>query len=221
MTQTEKLMLRRKRRRIKRIKRFFIALFFIIILSGTVWAAVLSVKTFKKNVTVKPETIPIPDYVDINIIDNPNARSRRPLKKINSIVIHYTGNPNSTAKNNRDYFNKPTTTVSSHFVVGLDGEVIECLPLNEVSKASNNRNKDTISIEVCHPDQSGKFTDEAYNSIVSLTAWLCKYCKLDEDDVIRHYDVTGKQCPKYYVENENEWEKLKKDISVKILEYRK
>ena len=35
---------------------------------------------------------------------------------------------------------------------------------------------------------------------------------LGTDDVIRHYDVTGKACPKYYVENEDEWLIFKEDL---------
>ena len=48
----------------------------------------------------------------------------------------------------------------------------------------------------CHPGADGKFTDETYDSLVKLTAWLCKQLDLSPKDVIRHYDVTGKACPK-------------------------
>ena len=42
--------------------------------------------------------------------------------------------------------------------------------------------------------------------MVELTAWLCREFRLDpEEDVIRHYDVTGKLCPLYYVEHPEEW----------------
>ena len=49
-------------------------------------------------------------------------------------------------------------------------------------------------------------------SLVRLTAWLCGELHLDEKDVIRHYDVIGKNCPKYYVENESEWKEFKKAV---------
>ncbi len=141
------------------------------------------------------------------------------LKDIKNIVIHYVGNPNTTAQNNRDYFNKLDTSVSSHFVVGLEGEIIQCVPLYERSAASNERNKDTISIEVCHPDETGKFNESTYESVTKLTAWLCNEFSLDETDIIRHYDITGKICPKYYVENEDEWENLKNNVKEKLDEY--
>lgn len=109
-------------------------------------------------------------------------------------MIYYVGNPGSTARQNRNYYANPSSDVSSHFVIGLNGKIILCIPLYEKSSASKHRNKDTISIEVCHPDESGKFTDAAYNSLIKLTASLCEICGLDSNDVIRHYDITGKQC---------------------------
>lgn len=140
------------------------------------------------------------------------SRPGRELSAVNDIVIHYVGNPGSTAQQNRDYFNKPTTNVSAHFVVGLQGEIIQTLPLHEMSYATNWRNNDTISIEVTHPDASGQFTDASYDALVRLTAWLLNAADLPPEHVIRHYDVTGKLCPIYYVQNEDAWLTLKDDI---------
>ena len=71
---------------------------------------------------------------------------------------------------------------------------------------------DTVSIECCHPAADGKFTDETYDSLVKLTAWLCKQLDLSPKDVIRHYDVTGKACPKYFVDHEDAWKQFRKDV---------
>lgn len=143
---------------------------------------------------------------------NPYSRSGKSLHRVNGIVIHYTANPGSTAKNNRNYFENlrytKTTSVSSHFIIGLDGEIIQCIPLNEIAYASNNRNRDTISIECCHLDESGKFNEETYNSLVKLVRALMKTYHLQSQDVIRHYDVTGKICPKYFVEHEDQWKEF-------------
>lgn len=158
-----------------------------------------------------------PSWVEQQFISiDGHSRSGVFLSDINGIVVHYVGNPGTTAKANRDYFDSSDSTVSSHYVVGLNGEIIQCVPLNERSAASNNRNGDTISIEVCHPDSSGKFNDVTYQSLVKLTAWLCHEAGLSEDDVIRHYDVTGKICPKYFVEHEDAWEKFKQDVRIQI-----
>ena len=155
----------------------------------------------------------VPDWVDQQII-KVDGDSRRGvyLESIQNIVIHYVGNPGTTAQQNRDYYASRSSEVSSHFVIGLKGEIIQCIPLHEKSSASNHRNKDTISIEVCHPDESGKFTDETYDSLVKLTVWLCEVCGLDSSDIIRHYDITGKQCPLYFVTHEDAWELFKKDV---------
>lgn len=155
-----------------------------------------------------------PDWVDQQIIKvDGDSRRGVMLEGVRNIVIHYVGNPGTTAQQNRDYYASRSSEVSSHFVIGLKGEVIQCIPLHEKSSASNHRNKDTISIEVCHPDESGKFTDAAYQSLVKLTVWLCEICDLDSNDVIRHYDITGKQCPLYFVTHEDEWVNFKNDIA--------
>lgn len=155
----------------------------------------------------------VPDWVDIQLIDiHDMARRGEKLEDVKSIVIHYVGNAGTTAQNNRNYFNTKGVDVSSHFVVGLNGEIIQCIPLDEKSSASNHRNKDTISIEVCHPDKSGKFSDDSYNALVKLAAWLYNICELSEEDIIRHYDVTGKLCPLYYAQNQDAWDRLKEDI---------
>lgn len=146
-------------------------------------------------------------------IDIGKARSGRPLEGLKGIVIHYVGNPGTSARNNRDYFAQENTEVCSHYVVGLAGEIVQCLPLDERSAASNHRNRDTISIEVCHPDESGKFTPTTYTALVELTAWLCKAGDMPPEQVIRHYDVTGKLCPLYYVEHEGEWRQFLADVA--------
>lgn len=155
--------------------------------------------------------------IDVELLTpNDYSRPQTPLKKVNGIVIHYTANPGSSAMQNRDYFENlqetQETQASSHFVVGLEGEVVQCIPTNEWSYASNQRNFDTISIECCHPDESGEFNAATYQSVVQLAGWLCKRFGLTSDDVIRHYDVTGKLCPLYYVEHEDAWEQMKADI---------
>ena len=155
----------------------------------------------------------VPEWIDQQIIPvDGDSRRGVSLEGLEDIVIHYVGNPGTTAQQNRDYYANPDSEVSSHFVIGLEGEIIQCIPLHEKSSASNHRNRDTISIEVCHPDASGKFTDASYQALVKLTAWLCETCGLDTGNIIRHYDITGKQCPLYFVTHEDEWDKFKNTV---------
>lgn len=166
------------------------------------------------------EWVGAPEITVDLLTPNKNSRPQIPLDHIKGIVIHYTANPESTAKDNRDYFeslqNSQETQASSHFIVGLDGEVIQCIPSSEVAYASNDRNVDTLSIETCHPDESGEFNTETYASLVQLTGWLCERFEVPAEEVIRHYDVTGKLCPKYFVENEGAWEQFRADVQNKI-----
>lgn len=129
------------------------------------------------------------------------------------IVIHYTANPQSSAQANRNYFEnlKDTqlTYASAQFVIGLEGEIIQCVPCDEMAYCSNSLNEICISIELCHPDEWGNFTDATYNNCVYLVAHLMNYYHMDMDQLIRHYDVTGKNCPRYFVEHEDRWEVFK------------
>lgn len=169
------------------------------------------------------EEISVPDYVERDYLTvNEWSRPGEALKKIKGVVIHYVGNPGTTARANRNYFEslsdgKLATYASSHFVIGLEGEVIQCIPLTEIAYASNSRNDDTVSIEVCHPDETGLFNDAAYGRCVELTAWLCREFGLKpRKDVIRHYDVTGKLCPLYYVEDPAAWDALLADVAAAL-----
>lgn len=156
---------------------------------------------------------------DINVqLLDVNAYSRPGTKtgKIKNLVIHYTANPGSSAMDNRNYFqglkDSHQTKASSNFVVGIQGEIVQCVPTWEMAYASNSRNKDSVSIEFCHSDASGKPAAATYNSLVQLCAWLNKKFGLTSEDIIRHYDVTGKICPKYFVDNPQQFRKFKDDV---------
>lgn len=199
---------REKQRRLRR-RLMLLMLIILVVLGFTMFKSCQRVVDLSR--------IDYPAYVSQDYIDvDGTSRTGFEMRRVNDIVIHYVANPGSTAQGNRDYFDSNQSSVSAHFVVGLNGEVVQCVPLNEQSSASNKRNVDTVSIEVCHPDSSGKFSTVTYSRLVELTAWLCSEFGLDEDDVIRHYDITGKNCPKYYVENEDAWEQFKADVKAEL-----
>ena len=223
-----KKMTKRKKQQIRRTAVLVIAAG---IITASVLGVILSVtgyiynRYFAKNPVIAYDKIRVdqPEITEDFLTVNENSRPGIKLDKVNGIVIHYTANPGTGAKANRDYFesrkdqeNTAVNKVSSHFVVGLDGEIIQCIPLNEIAYASNDRNNDTISIECCIPDDTGRFNDATYQTLVHLVAWLCGRYDLTMDDVIRHYDVTGKNCPKYYVENPDAWLQMKADIAAQI-----
>ena len=157
-----------------------------------------------------PELPITEDFLTVNRYSRPGlALSSSPQY----IVIHYTANPGTTGWDNRNYFENlkdtQTTFASAQFVIGLDGQIIQCVPCNEMAYCSNSYNEYCISIEMCHPDETGNFNDETYNSCVYLVAHLMNYYHLDMDRLIRHYDVTGKNCPKYFVEHSDRWDVFK------------
>lgn len=167
---------------------------------------------------VSAAEVELPDYVTRDFLTvNPWSRPGTELERVRGIVIHYVGNPGTSAAANRSYFEglgdgHLEIYASAHFVVGLEGEVLQCIPLTEWAYASNVRNEDTVSIEVCHPDETGEFSPVTYERMVELTAFLCDAFDLTTRDVLRHYDVSGKNCPKYYVEHEDAWQRLLTDV---------
>lgn len=218
----------------RKLKVLFISTIIIISIIGIIVAAEkileknnTGIKEIIDNIAQKEETTTEdPFLLSDEVIKNyltPNEYSRpgKELKEVNAIVVHYVGNPGTTAAQNRSYFEnlKDThaTSASSHYIIGMEGEIIQCVPLNEISYASNNRNKDTIAIECCHPDKTGQFTTATYKSLVKLVAALCRTYDLDpETGIIRHYDVTGKYCPLYYVNHEDEWYGFKLDVKAEL-----
>lgn len=172
----------------------------------------------RKRIPTKKTEKPLVE--ELFLTPNEYSRPQLALEQVEGIVMHYTANPGSTAEGNRNYFEslriKKHTYASSHYIVGLEGEIIQCIPLDEISYASNSRNHDTISIECCHPGKNGKFNKKTYQSMIQLVAWLCGEYDLDAEDIIRHYDVTGKNCPKYFVENEDAWEAFKTEVFLYI-----
>lgn len=202
-------------RRSTRKRRIFSGILLAAVLIGLVLAGFPGVQRVVAEIRVTQlGQTQVPSWVEVQLIevDGASRRGER-LEDIQNIVIHYVGNPGTTALQNRNYYANPQSEVSSHFLVGLEGEVIQCVPLDEKSSASNHRNRDTISIEVCHPDSSGKFNAVTYKTLVELTAWLLEATGLNVQDVIRHYDITGKECPRYYVVHEELWEVFLADVA--------
>ena len=185
---------RKNRRRVIRMRLMAVAAVMLLVLLVYTMVSVAHYVKAPKKVLTQPD-------LDVELLDiNEYSRPGIALNQVNGIVIHYTANPGTTAMQNRNYFNglkdSHETKASSHFVIGLEGEIVQCIPTSEISYASNDRNADTVSIECCIEDDTGKFNDDTYESLLELTTFLMGKFDLDTEDVIRHYDVTGKNCPK-------------------------
>lgn len=147
--------------------------------------------------------------------DRKNSRIQR--KEVKSIFVHYTANAGTTAEQNRSYFSSLAQThersASAHFIIGYDGELLQCIPLNEEAYAVKSRNEDSISIECCYLAEDGSFTPQTYDTLIHTLAWLIDKYDLSTDDILRHYDCGGKLCPLYYAEHEDAWEQLRQDVA--------
>lgn len=161
-----------------------------------------------------------PDWKEDFLTPNEYSRPGDTLSQVKNIFVHYTANPGTSAAQNRSYFEQQKDShersVSAHFIIGYEGEIIQCVPLDEIAYAVQTRNEDSISIECCFLAEDGSFTKATYDSLIGLLVWLADAYDLTPDDILRHYDCGGKKCPLYYTENPQEWEQLKADVKDRL-----
>jgi N-acetylmuramoyl-L-alanine amidase len=151
---------------------------------------------------------------------NQFSRPKLALKPVKALVIHWVENPGTGAMMNRNFFENrkygKTGYGSAHFIVDLSGEIVQCIPIGEVAyhvgAAQYNDgiadrfgpwpNNCTIGIETCHIDKFGKYTQETLEAAQELAAHLCQIFSLQPVyDILRHYDYTGKICPRWFVDH--------------------
>ncbi|MCY9579288.1 N-acetylmuramoyl-L-alanine amidase [Paenibacillus alvei] len=124
--------------------------------------------------------------------------NRRPGNAMSAttITIHNTGNPSSTAKNERAWLTNPSNsrTASYHIVID-EREAIEVLPLNEnawhAGDGNGDGNRKSIGIEIC---ESGNYAKTLENA-ADLVAKMLKERGWGTDRLRRHFDWSGKICP--------------------------
>lgn len=237
--------LRRKKRRRKVFIARFVCAFFICIFVGSVAMGICSVLLKREATGGKAEELRtvvgswFQKGKDWNMEDmitmleqkgisctqdfltiNEYSRPAEELKKVKNIFVHYTANPGTSAAQNRSYFENLAetheTSASAHFIIGYEGEIVQCIPLDEIAYAVAGRNQDSISIECCYVNENGQFTEKTYETLVQFSALLLEKYGLKAEDLRRHYDEGGKLCPKYYVENEEEWKHFVEDVKSRM-----
>lgn len=71
----------------------------------------------------------------------------------------------------------------------------------------------TEGIEFCHPDDTGEPTAETRDNLVKLAGMRVLANGLSINQILRHHDVVGwKDCPRFYVQNQDAWLELRNDI---------
>jgi N-acetylmuramoyl-L-alanine amidase len=160
---------------------------------------------------------------------NPYSRPGYKLKKVKGIVVHWVANTNTTALANRNFFeNRKYGKMgygATHYIINLDGQIIRCIPENEVAyhvgaktykkealrKLTNNPNAYTIGIECTHIKHTGEMSIKTLEHLRFLCSDLLKRYQLNKDkDLYLHFDITGKICHKWFVDNPEEWKNFKR-----------
>jgi N-acetylmuramoyl-L-alanine amidase len=155
------------------------------------------------------------------IKDNIPKGSKRPGYPMVAqyLTLHSTANPNSTAKNERAWLTNPTNTrIASWHIVSDEKEAIEAVPLNEVAwhagDANGTGNRGSIGIEIC---ESGN-REKTLANAVEMTVRLLKERKWGVDKLRRHFDWSGKICPRIMSANGWQgWAKFKAEVEQKLI----
>lgn len=151
---------------------------------------------------------------------NPHSRPQLQMRRVDAIVLHWVGNPGTSAEANRRYFESlkdGSSNASAHYIIDRS-EIVRCVPDDEVAYhcgqpagqpytpwatarwGAEHPNWYTIGIEHCHPDWSGVWERDVLLRSHVLAAGLCVKFNLDPTEaIITHNTVTGKDCPRWFV----------------------
>lgn len=140
--------------------------------------------------------------------NNPN----RPIAP-DTIVIHYSGGACVSAETlARCLINNNASDVSANYCID-DRDIICTIPPGYMSYGVTGHNNHIINIEVCFSDPDGRFELDTIANIRRVVKKCMRDFKIAPEKVVRHFDLTGKKCPWYYVENPKEWARLHKMIT--------
>ena len=163
-----------------------------------------------------------------NIANRKNYGYSRSTRNIKWIVVHFTANDGDSDESNARYFKNNIVKASAHYFVD-DDSVTQSVPDNYVAysvggdKYKNTKgakyfnivnNTNSLNIELCDTVKNGKNDLSAKtraNAILLIKQKAKKY-GIDRNHIIRHWDVTGKNCPKYFVEDSYSWNRFLDDI---------
>lgn len=136
-----------------------------------------------------------------------NYGAKRNTSDIEYIVVHYTANDGDTDENNGKYFANNIVGASAHYFVD-DDSVTQSVPDDYVAwhcgakkyKHKTCRNANSISVELCDDVKNGTIYPSAktIENALKLVRMLMDKYGIERENVIRHYDVTGKVCPAYW-----------------------
>lgn len=143
--------------------------------------------------------------------------------KVLFLVLHYVGATGGAKNNARYYHNTPGIKASAHYFVGHSSEGAPIyLSVPEPDTAwhcgaksyvhPKCRNANSIGIEMCcHKDSAGRWyiDKETVDRTVELARDIMARYNIPVENVVRHYDVTGKACPYPWVIDPAAWVSFK------------
>ena len=162
--------------------------------------------------------------------DPSNHYAGRDGNAIRYIVLHYTANNGDTAQNNADYFAGANRRASAHYFVD-ENEVVQSVRDTDAawhcggSIESDHHplrgictNRNSLGVEMCSDIVGGKYviTAQTVDLAVQLVRQLMAKYRIPIARVVRHYDVTGKDCPEPWVRDESLWRKFKARLTAPV-----
>jgi len=145
---------------------------------------------------------------------------------IQYIVVHYTANNGDTAQGNGKYFSQPNRNASAHYFIDECNVVQSVLDTDtawhcgaKIYKHNQCRNDNSIGVEMCsEKDQNGQYyiNEQTQNTAIEVVKILMAKYHIPVENVIRHYDVTGKICPEPFVRNQVQWLNFKKRLTENV-----
>ncbi|MED4335129.1 N-acetylmuramoyl-L-alanine amidase [Bacillus licheniformis] len=164
----------------------------------------------------------VKNYVKVNQYTRPGLK----MSGVKGIVMHWTATPGASALNERNYFNGTCIAdkryASAHYFVDRK-EAQHIIPENEVAYHAHDKNRcyvsflkpnantKSISVEMC-VEKDGKIHSETVQNAAELVADLCKRYGLSTNKIVRHYDVTNKNCPAPWVSDSSQLTAFRKKV---------
>ena len=161
-----------------------------------------------------------------------HTRSGIAMPNVFGIVVHWLGNAGQGPGGLIRYFDSIRDNgprfASYHYVIDFDGNVVCLIPEDEVAWHAGPSDKTnpvirdvlprlpnwcTVGVAICHKEWTGQPTAKTESSLVALCVDVCNRHHLTSNRVFRHNDITGKVCPRWYVDNPDRWLALRGEIA--------
>lgn len=156
-----------------------------------------------------------------------NHGGTRKKSDIKYLVYHYTGNDGDHDTANAIYYRDNVVEASAHYFVDDDsitqsvGDLTTAWAVggkkwSDCAKTGGGKlygiakNSNSISIEMCDTERNGVYnlTEKTMENALALGRVLMARYNIPIERVIRHFDVTGKHCPAYFMD-ETKWAAFK------------